>query len=245
LLGPRTINMTLDVISRVLNDAFKRGILQSNPADDPQLRLKVTQRKGNYLEADELLAVIEAAHIDDRVTDETIARAALARRMRGEDRPWKEIAAELGVAVSTAFWLGGRYRKPPGPNARRAIIATLGCAGLRNSEVCALNLGDLDFAHGAIRVRDAKTEAGIRNVNMTPWLHDELLAYRATRPNAQRDEPAFPTRTGARRNKDSVNQRVIRPAVRAANLTHCAQRAASPRSPSESRHTRSDERTSR
>jgi len=30
-----------------------------------------------------------------------------------------------------------------------------------------------------INVRDAKTEAGVRQVNMTPWLDDELLAYRA------------------------------------------------------------------
>ena len=60
-LSPRTINMTLDVISRVLNDAVKRGMLQRNPAADGQLRLKVTQRRGNFLEADELLAVIEAA----------------------------------------------------------------------------------------------------------------------------------------------------------------------------------------
>jgi integrase len=209
--------MSLDIASRVLNDAVKRGLLNSNPATDPQLRLKVTQRKGNFLEADELLAVIEAAGIDDRVSQQTIARAELARRLRGEHRSWKEIAAELGVAESTAFWLGGRYRTPPRPNSRRAVIATLGCAGLRNSEACALNIGDLDFAHGVLHVHDAKTEAGVRKVNMTPWLHDELLAYRATRPDADPHEPAFPTRTGARRNKDNVNQRVIQRAVGAAN----------------------------
>jgi integrase len=68
-----------------------------------------------------------------------------------------------------------------------------------------------------IHVRDAKTEAGVRQVNMTPWLHDELLAYRASRPEAQLDEPAFPTRTGARRDRRNINRRVIAPAVRAAN----------------------------
>jgi integrase len=218
LVGPRTINMSVDVISRVLNDAVKRGLLQSNPAADPHLRLKVTQRKGDFLEADELLAVIEAAAgIDEPVSRHTVARAELARRMRGDGRAWKEIAAELGVAPSTAIWLSGRYRKEGQPSARRAILATLGCAGLRNSEVCALDLGDLDFAHGVIHVRDSKTEAGVRQVNMTPWLRDELLAYRATRLDAESTEPAFPTLTGARRDKDNVNRRVIAPAVRAAN----------------------------
>lgn len=121
LVGPRTINMSLDVISRVLNDAVKRGLLQSNPAADPQLRLKVTQRKGNFLEADELLAVIEAATgIDEPVSRQTVARAELARRMRGDGRAWKEIAAELGVGPehgNLAVWSlpeGGPTERPAG-----------------------------------------------------------------------------------------------------------------------------------
>jgi integrase len=80
-----------------------------------------------------------------------------------------------------------------------------------------LNIADLDFAHGVFIVRDAKTDAGVRRVHMTPWLRDELLAYRATRPDAQPDEPAFPTRTGGRRDRNNINRRVIAPAVRAAN----------------------------
>jgi integrase len=218
LLGPRTINMSLDVISRVLNDAVKLGLLQSNPASDPQLRLKVTQRKGNFLEADELLTVIEAAAvIDDPVSRETTSRAELVRKMRAEQCSWKEIAARLGVAPSTAIWLSSRHHGEAEPSGRRAILATLGCAGLRNSELCAVNVGDLDFAHGVIHVRDSKTEAGVRQVNMTPWLRDELLAYRATRPDAQPLDPAFPTQTGARRDKDNLNRRVIAPAIKAAN----------------------------
>jgi integrase len=109
---------------------------------------------------------------------------------------------------------------------RRAIIATLGCAGLRNTEACDLNIADLDFAHGVIHVRDAKTAAGIRQVHMTPWLHDELLAYRATRPHAQPDEPAFPTRNGARRDLRNINRRVIAPAASAANALRLQRREA-------------------
>ena len=224
-LSPRTINMTLDLTSRIFKDAVKRGLLQGNPATDRELRLKVTQRKGNFLEADELLALIYAASgIDEPVSSETLARADLARRMRRDSRTWKDIGAELGVAESTAIWLAGRYRKDGRASARRAILATLGCAGLRNGELCALNVGDLDFAHGVIHVRDSKTEAGIRQVNMTPWLHDELLAYRAAHAESQPDEPAFPTRTGARRDGHNVNRRVIAPAVRAADALRAEQR---------------------
>ncbi|MGH2929251.1 MAG: tyrosine-type recombinase/integrase, partial [Solirubrobacteraceae bacterium] len=224
-LSPRTINMTLDLTARIFKDAVKRGLLQGNPATDRDLRLKVHQRKGNFLEADELLTVIDAAGgIDEPISKHTLARAELARRMRADKRTWKEIAAELDIAESTAIWLAGRHRRDTPTSARRAILATLGCAGLRNGEVCELTIADLDFAHGVIHVRDAKTEAGIRQVNMTPWLHDELLAYRASRADAELDEPAFPTRTGARRDGRNVNRRVIAPAVRAANAVRAKHR---------------------
>jgi len=224
-LSPRTINMTLDLTARIFKDAVKRGLLQGNPASDRDLRLKVTQRKGNFLEADELLALIDAASaIDEPVSKATLARAELARRMRRHNRPWKEIAAELGVAQTTAIWLAGRYRREQHASVRRAILATLGCAGLRNGEVCDLDLGDLDFAHAVIHVRDAKTEAGVRQVNMTPWLHDELLAYRASRAEAALDEPAFPTRSGARRDPRNINRKVITPAVQAANALRAERR---------------------
>jgi integrase len=224
-LSPRTINMSLDLAARIFTDAVKRGLLPSNPASDRDLRLKVTIRKGNFLEADELLALIEAASaIDEPVSLHTLGRAELVRRMRGDRRTWKEIAAELDVAEGTAIWLAGRYRRDGRASPRRAIVATLGCAGLRNTEVCDLDVGDLDFAHGVIHVRDAKTEAGIRQVHMTPWLHDELLAFRASRPDAPPDEPAFPTRNGARRDLRNINRRVIAPAVRAANALRADRR---------------------
>jgi integrase len=224
-LSARTINMTLDLTARIFKDAVKRGLLNGDVASDRELRLKVTQRKGNFLEADELLSLIDAASgIDEPISKETLARAELTRRMRCDNRTWKQIGAELGVAQTTAIWLAGRYRREGHASVRRAILATLGCAGLRNSEVCELDLGDVDFAHGVIHVRDAKTEAGVRQVNMTPWLHDELLAYRASRSDAELDEPAFPTRTGARRDGRNINRKVIAPAMRAANALRAERR---------------------
>ena len=168
----------------------------------------MTQRKGNFLEADELLAVIEAAAgIDEPVSpDDGGARragAADARRrpaLEGDRGGARRRARARRSGLPAAAGTRGT------PSARRAILATLGCAGLRNSEVCALNLGDLDFAHGVIHVRDAKTEAGVRQVNMTPWLRDELLAYRATPPDARARRARVPHATGARRDKDNMNR---------------------------------------
>jgi len=137
---------------------------------------------------------------------------------------WKNVASSLGVAESTAFYLYRRINSPPRQVSlvRRAIIATLGCAGLRNTELCALALDELVFAHRKIRVRDSKTPAGVREVAMTPRLLEELLAYRSTLGDVRGGEvrahqPAFPTRRGTRRDKDNVNKRVLKPALRRAD----------------------------
>jgi integrase len=100
---------------------------------------------------------------------------------------------------------------------RRAMVATLGCAGLRNTELCDLDWPDLVFAHRKIRVADAKTPAGVREVAMTPRLLEELLAYRSTLGDVAHDDPAFPTLRGTRRNKDNLNARVMKPALTRAN----------------------------
>jgi integrase len=100
---------------------------------------------------------------------------------------------------------------------RRALVAVLGCDGLRVTEAAELNVGDVDLVHAKLRVRDSKTETGVREVDMTPRLVDEVAAYFATRPNARPWEPAFPTRTGGRRDKDNTRNRVVVPAVKTAN----------------------------
>jgi hypothetical protein len=132
--------MTLDIVSRILADAVKRGLLTTNPAANRELRLKVTARRGNFLEADELLVLLQAAGmVDQQVSPRTLQRADRARELRASGRAWAEIADALRVAQSTAIWLVGRTLSSARPSARRALVATLGCAGLRNSEACDLS----------------------------------------------------------------------------------------------------------
>jgi integrase len=100
---------------------------------------------------------------------------------------------------------------------RRAIVATLLLAGLRREELCALTVGDLDLHHARLRVADAKTEAGIREVELTMWLVDELRAHLQMLqahglpmgPNAW----LFPTATGGQRDPDRLNDRIIQKAA--------------------------------
>jgi len=96
---------------------------------------------------------------------------------------------------------------------RRALIATLVFAGLRIGEATALTWKDIDLANGRISVGDAKTEAGIRLVDILPALRDELTSHRHACARAKLIDLVFPTSTGTRRDKDNARERVIRPVV--------------------------------
>ena len=169
------------------------------------------------LEVDELEDLLAAAdEIDQTVTPKVLERGATARALRDEGVAWKEIGRRLGVAEATAIYYAQQHARRR-ISARRTIIACLAGAGLRNTELCRIDIRDVDFAHGTINVADAKTEAGVRKVDLSPMLRDELLAWRASLDAPTPESPFFPTRAGSRRDKDNINARVIRPAVRRAN----------------------------
>jgi integrase len=89
--------------------------------------------------------------------------------------------------------------------------------GFGSGELCQLDNQDLNLERKLLRVRDAKTEAGIRTVDLQPALLDQLTAYRRARPSTPMEAPVFPTRTGSRRDRNGVLQHVLAPAVRRAN----------------------------
>jgi integrase len=132
---------------------------------------------------------------------------------------WKGIGQRLGVAPTTAIYLYGCHATPgePAYGVRRAIIATLGLAGPRVTELCQLDNQDIDLRKARFHIRDSKTESGIRTVDIHPRLLDELAHYTNRRGPMAMNAPAFPTRTGARRDKDNVRSRMIFPAVARAN----------------------------
>lgn len=99
-------------------------------------------------------------------------------------------------------------------NGRRAIMATLMLTGLRAGELCDLRWQNVDLITRKLYVRASKTQAGIRVVPISPFLHDELIAYEA---DAVESEYVFPTATGNPRNKDNLRLRVHNPVIKRAN----------------------------
>jgi integrase len=220
-LSPKTINHAIDLLSAILNAAARDEDLdvQINHADDRRLRVKIPKKAArDFLEADEVLTLLVAGEIvDNPVKPQTARAAAEVRRLRDVEKlAWKEIAHRMGRSEGGVIWLYERHvARCASPS--RAVVALLAASGARNTEVCELGWTDLDFTHGKINVTRSKTNRGVREIDMIPWLREELLSFRAAVGTPDLNAPVFPTRTGASRTKDSLNRNVIRPVVRAAN----------------------------
>lgn len=117
---------------------------------------------------------------------------------------------------------------------RRAMIATLGLAGFRIGEMMDLKVAQVDLQRSRFKLADAKTEAGVREVEITLYLRDELLDYamdRRTRglPVGPSDH-FFGTATGKRRDPDRFRDRILARAVEQANANR-AERGMAPLPP--------------
>lgn len=214
-----SINKTLLTLAAVLDDAEDAGWVQRNVARGRRTREPVQRRHPDVLSPEEFESLLEAASKLDgeRHRTRTVERAEQVRLLREAQLTWKEIAARVGVAPTTAIYLHRCELPLPEIGARRAIVATLGLSGLRVTELCQLEQRHIHLAARKIHVREAKTSAGIRAVDIRPRLLQELTAYNAARGDVGASAPAFPTRTGRSRDKDNVRERVIRPVVKRAN----------------------------
>ena len=104
---------------------------------------------------------------------------------------------------------------------RRAMCATLGLAGFRISEMLDLRVATVDLVRSRFKLPDAKTEAGIREVEMTLYLRDQLVAYVIDRrerglPSGPKDY-FFGTATGKRRDPNRFRDRILVRAIERAN----------------------------
>jgi integrase len=112
----------------------------------------------------------------------------------------------------------------------RALLATaIMAGGLRVSEVVAVRWRDVNLTAGTLRIRKAKTDAGVRVVELDAWLRDELAAHKAASRFTDPDDYVFPGRhrwrvNGSvwdgkkRRDRNAVRNRVLYPAIEAANV---------------------------
>lgn len=220
-LSNTSINEVLGVVRRVLEHARRRGVIDRDPADDPDLRVPTRRPSRSFLEAHEQEALLDGAR---RVETEKLGLDwDKVRYIRSSPKSNRALAGELGVSDVLISKVRRRLLWDVEPDLRSrneiprlAICATLDLAGLRNRELCLLDGEHMDFAAGRIRVPRVKSDASERVVPMVPALREILLEHRAEHPYGLGD-PVFPTSNGTRNTTHNVRRHVIDPVRARAN----------------------------
>jgi integrase len=87
------------------------------------------------------------------------------------------------------------------------------------SEALELRWRDVDLTGRKLRVVEAKTDAGVREVDLTPALREMLSEYHERSGHAGPDDFVFPTRDGNRDDASNVRTRFLAAAVELANAS--------------------------
>ena len=140
--------------------------------------------------------------------------AGKRRRVKGTKprRPWVEpeqLLTLLEAATHPKPLLGGRGRP---------LFAVLAGAGLRIDEALSLERQSVNLAKATLSVTKSKTEAGVRVVDLTPALRDELANYLDRSPHRKPTDLVFPTSSGRKDNRQNVRQRLFMKAITRANV---------------------------
>jgi integrase len=128
----------------------------------------------------------------------------------------------LDRAVQIAALLEGARRLDAAARAgdlrqRKAMLSTLVFAGLRLGELLALRWEHVDLPGGRLRVGQAKTDAGVRWVDLVPALREELTLHRARASSPAADTLVFPTAGGEPENPSNFRNRTVSRALGKAN----------------------------
>jgi integrase len=120
-------------------------------------------------------------------------------------RPWVE-PEQLPALLDAASGVG------------RVLLGVLAGAGLRIGEALSLSWQQVDLATGTMHVLDAKTAAGVRSVDLTESLREELVLWRAESPFAEPGDFVLTTSRGSKHNPSNLRRDVLTPAIEAANV---------------------------
>jgi len=164
------------------------------------------------------LAQILDIAVERELVDRNSARGRRRRlKQRKPQRTWLDRADLIADLLGAAGELDAEARVDRRATPRHALLATLAFAGLRISEALALRWRDVDLAAGTLRVGKAKTDAGVRQVDVVPVLRDELLAHKVKTEFSGLDDYVFPTESGGRPNASNVRNRVLAKSIERAN----------------------------
>ncbi len=232
-LSAGSIRKTIDALGAILEDAVEDGHIEHNHARGKRMRVHVPKPKRTFLEIDELAALIDAATEQDVSLGQLASpielglTAAMVAQLFAQGHPPIQIAKQLGLAKSTVTYHLKRLGLAPGRGyiGRRAVVEILGRGGLRASELCDMKIGHVrvhDPNGARLRIPDSKTEAGIREVQMSPDLAETVVEHidrlRRTGVPTGPEDYLVPSLHGTRMSYERVEQIVRDAAKRACEL---------------------------
>ena len=221
-LAAASVRGQITLLGQILDEAVEEEWIPSNCARSKRLKVHVPKPKRTFLEMDELACIEDAGAEQDPDLEPFAIAAAEAKpgstaqevALRlAEGKRQKQIAEELGVAKGTVHF---HVRKLGAVGigvyiGRKALLCTLGRAGVRNGELCNIKIGHArlhDVNNARLEIPDSKTETGIRVLELSPELAEALVAHidrlakagNDTRPTA----PLFQNERGGKMTRKSV-----------------------------------------
>lgn len=217
-LSNESINKCLALLSRILDDAVERGYLRDNPARRVR-RLRHRAPRRPILEPHEVRAMFEAADRLDRRAAGLTDKAIEVAELRATGLSYPKIAKHLSISMSTAHYRQSRYEQAADPIPFFRVWVRLLCAtGLRIDEACRTRRCDVDVIAKRLRVGQAKTDAGVRAVQLTPETVADIERYLQLTADRPAAGPLLPTSNGTRYNRSTAGSTIIKPLVAETNV---------------------------
>jgi integrase len=230
-LGMAQIAKILAVHRGVLDEAVEDRHIDHNSARGRRMKLKVPTPTRTFLEMEELAYLIDAAADQDDAMlivpapEGTGSTATAVADLAAKGLGVSQIARELQRAKSTVTYHLRRLGADVGRGyvGRRAICEVLGRCGPRVGELQDLRIGyvRLHQKQGArFRIPDAKTETGVREVEMSPVTVEAVIEHidrlrRLGFPTGP-DAYLFPNLRGGRMSRKRIGQ-ILREAAELAS----------------------------
>lgn len=217
-LSHESINKCLALLARILDDAVERGYLRDNPARRVK-RLRYHRPRRPILEPHQVRAMLQAADRIDQKAAGLTDKALEVAELRRQGLSYPAIAERLAIATSTACYRQSRYQQSRDPIPFTRIWVRLLCAaGLRIDEACRVRRSDVDLITKRVCVGEAKTDAGVRDVQLTPDTVADLQRYMQMTADRAAAEALLPTRRGTRHDRTNAAKHIIRPLIAQTNV---------------------------
>ena len=194
--------ITVEEVDRYRHEKVGEGKLSATSIN------KTITRLGQILEV-----AVEYGHVLRNVAH------GKRRRLKATTPPrsYLDRAEQVEALLAAAGELDAGARSDYRGLGRRALLATLVFAGLRIGEALSLRWRDVDLAGGRLRVGEAKTAAGVREVELLPALRGELAEHKAGARGPRPDGLVFATSGGTPQTATNVRRRVLAKAVEKAD----------------------------